>query len=339
MLVGVCDFPALYAFPPKGYAGIERWLWAAAVGARRSGAEVHLIGEQWRPELAAHWPIQRARLEDLGSGPRLARLRSAGYDLLIAWHEYPARPAWRDVWRSLDCDVASFQHGTNMRHPAGTFDGVGSRLYCYSPEMVALYSDQHPCAELAVHQGLDEDEPLAKDGQHLVWVGRIDPVKAPHLAVMAAGRLGLRIRIAGPVFDTAYLERHRRLFRAAHVELVGEVGGAAKAAEFHQGRVFVYTCARDYVEAGAAVFGEALRAGTPVAALAWRPGTCAEAALCADTGRVARVDPDDSDDQAATALAAAIQQATTLRAAPVQEIGMVRFDPARHFTVLASRPA
>jgi len=33
MLVGVCDLPGAYAFPPSGYGGIERWLWAVAVGA------------------------------------------------------------------------------------------------------------------------------------------------------------------------------------------------------------------------------------------------------------------------------------------------------------------
>lgn len=337
MHVGVCDFPARYAFPPVGYAGIERWLWATAVGARRAGATVRLLGYQWRPELAGDWNIDRVRLEDLTSRSQLARLRDVGYDLLIAWHEYPARPAWRRVWQTLDCDLAAFQHGTNMGHPAGTFDGVSSRLYCYSPEMMALYGDHQPRQELAVSQGLDEGEPPAKDGGDLMWVGRIDAVKAPHLAIMAAQRLGRRIRIAGPVFDAAYFERHRRLFTAAHVELVGEVGGAAKTAEFHRGQVFVYTCSRDYVEAGAAVFGEALRAGTPVAALAWRGGTCSEAALCAETGCVALVDPLDSDDGAATAVAAAIEQASTLRATAVQEIGMTRFEPARHFLALASR--
>jgi len=299
---------------------------------------VHLIGYQWRPELAADWHIRRVRLEHLRKRTQ-ARLHQAGYDLLIVWHEYPAKPRWRRVWQSLGCDDAAFQHGTNLAHPAGTYDGVRSRLYCYSPEMIMLYADQRPRAELAVHQGLGEDEPPGRDGKNLVWVGRIHPEKAPHLAVMAAERLGRRIRLAGPVFDTTYMRQYRKLFGASHVELVGEVGGAAKTAELHHASVFVYTCARAYVEAGAAVFGESLRAGTPVAALSWRPGTCAEAALCADTGSVAQVNPADSDDQAATALAATIEQAATLRATAVQEIGMTRFDPAKHFRVLASRPA
>ncbi len=337
MHVGVCDFPAVYSFPPEGYAGIERWLWATAVGARPAGATVDLLGRQWRPELAQDWHIEPLRLEDI-SGLDLARIRAVGYDLLIAWHEYPSMPAWREAWQRLDCDLVTFQHGTNVHHPVGTFDGQVTRLYCYSPEMMTRYADHLPRQELAVHQGLHESEPPAVDGRDLIWIGRLDAVKAPHLAVLAAERLGRRIRIAGPIFDPVYMGEHRRLFESTQVDLVGEIGGAAKVAELHLGQVFVYTCAREYVEAGAAVFGEALRAGTPVAALAWRAGTCANAALCADTGSVARVDPMDSDDVAAIALADAIDRASTLSAASVQEIGMTRFDPARHFLALAARP-
>jgi glycosyltransferase involved in cell wall biosynthesis len=337
MQVGVCDFPARYAFPPTGYAGIERWLWAAAVGARRAGATVHLLGPQWRPELADDWRIDPIRLEH-ADGRQRARLRDQGYDLLIAWHEYPAMPAWRRVWQAMGCDVATFQHGTDVRPFPDTFDGVTARLYCYSPEMMASYAEYGPRQELAVHLGLGEDEPPARDGDDLIWVGRIVEPKAPHLAVLAARLLGRRIRICGPVFDAGYVERYGRLFGAEDVELVGEIGGAAKAAEFHRGRVYIYTCSRDYVEAGAAVFGEALRAGTPVAALAWRDGTCAQAALCPDTGRVARVDPAAGDEDAARSLAEAIVQAGTLHAADVQEVGMDRFDPARHFRALAARP-
>ncbi len=339
MHVGVCDFPTLYSFPPKGYAGIERWLWATALGARRAGATVDLVGTQWRPELAADWHIEPIRLEDIGRGSHQTRCRGAGYDLVIAWHEYASIPAWREAWEALDCDLVTFQHGTNVQYPAGTFDGSTARLYCYSPEMMALYGDHSPRQELAVHQGLGEDEPRARDGRDLVWIGRLDAVKAPHIAVLAAARLGRRIRIAGPVFDPVYLELHRRLFDSPHVELLGEIGGAAKIAALHLAEVLVYTCSRDYVEAGAAVFGEALRAGTPVAAMAWRDGTCAEVALCAETGCVARIDPADDDDEAAAALADAIEKAAMLRAASVQEIGITRFDPARHFLALASRSA
>jgi glycosyltransferase involved in cell wall biosynthesis len=299
---------------------------------------VHLIGPQWRPELTADWHVVPERLET-APGPGRDALARAGYDLLVAWHEYPGRPAWRQVWEELGCPVVSFQLGTNTRPRPGTFDSTASRLYCYSPEMMALYADQRPIRELAVTQGLGEEEPPAMRGRDLAWVGRIDAEKAPHLAILAAARLGRRIRLAGPVFDRGYVERHRRLFTADHVDLVGEVGGAAKTAEFHRAAVFVYTCARDYVEAAGAVFGESLRAGTPVAALAWRPGTSAEAAICDDTGRLGTAHPGDDDAAAAAALAEAITRAEELPPATVQEVGMARFDPVRHFRALANPAA
>ena len=44
-------------------------------------------------------------------------------------------------------------------------------------------------------------------------------------------------------------------------------------------------------------------AGTPVAALAWRKGTCAQAALCDNTGTVALISPQADDNAAASVLA------------------------------------
>ena len=61
MLVGVCDFPGSYAFPPAGYGGIERWLWAVAVGARAAGADVHLLGPDWLTDLENDWVANRYR--------------------------------------------------------------------------------------------------------------------------------------------------------------------------------------------------------------------------------------------------------------------------------------
>lgn len=339
MLVGVCDFPGDYAFPPPGYGGIERWLWAVAVGGRAAGAEVHLLGPQWRPELAEEWTILPTRLEDTRPNGRQARsLRDTGYDLLVVGHEYPSLSAWRAVRESLDADVATFQHWPYFQHQPNAFDGVRSRLYCYSNQMRERYAAQRPIAELAVHLGLGEAELPARDDGALLWMGRIDQQKAPHLAIRAAARAGREITVAGPVFDRRYVQTHRADFGAEHVTLVGEVGGEAKMQLLAEAGALVYTCARDYIEAGAASFGEALRAGTPVAALAWTPGTCADAALCEQTGAVVQLDPDDDDDTAAKELADAIEQVTPLRAGAVQEIGLTRFNPTRHFRALAKRP-
>jgi glycosyltransferase involved in cell wall biosynthesis len=333
VLVGICDFPSAYDFPPHGYGGIERWLWATAVGAKRAGADVHLLGPKWRTDLDG-FTRRPIRLEDLANAEPL---KASVYDLLIVGHEYPSLPAWRRTFDQLDADVATFQHWPYFQHAPDAFDGHRRRLYCYSPEMCQRYAAHKPIPELAVHLGLQEEEPPAADGTDLVWLGRIDAQKAPHIAVLAARLLGRRIRLVGPVFDRAYLARHQHLFQDPRVGLAGELGGPAKIEALGGAAALVYTCGRDYIEAGAAVFGESLRAGTPVAALAWRLGSCADAALSADSGRVTRVDPSVTDDQAAEALAAAIDAVTDLKASTVQEIGMVRFDPVRHFQALAAR--
>ena len=338
MLVGVCDFPGSYAFPPAGYGGIERWLWAVAVGARAAGADVHLLGPGWLTDLEHNWVRKPVRLEDLTTGSLASReLCNTGYDLLVVGHEYPSLPAWTRTWNELDCDVATFQHSPVFQHADAAFDGIRSRLYCYSPEMIERYADHQPIPELAVHLGLDEEEPAAVAGDDLVWLGRIDEEKAPHIAVRAAQILGRRIQIVGPVFDQAYVQRHGRLLNADHVKWAGELGGPAKTAAIRDASVFVYTYARTYVEAGAAVFGESLRAGTPMAALTWRERTCAEAALCDQTGVITVADPDEDDEAAAQLLALAIEQAEGLKHTEVQEVGMQRFDPARHFTAMSTR--
>lgn len=338
MLVGICDFPGDYAFPPVGYGGIERWLWAVAIGARSAGAEVHLLGSQWRQELADEWTVNPVRLEDIADRGHARSLRDTGYDLLVVGHEYPSLSAWRGVWETLDADVATFQHWPYFRHRPGAFDGARSRLYCYSRQMCERYVAHQPIAELAVHLGLGEAEPPIRDGGDLLWIGRIHQDKAPHLAIRAAGLLGQRITVAGPVFDTDYVDTYHDDFTAAHVRVVGEVGGTTKMRLLSGARALVYTCSPHYIEAGAASFGEALRAGTPVAALAWQPGTCAHAALCESTGAIAQMFPDGDDEHAAKALADAIEYASALRAEDVQAIGLVRFDPVRHFTALANRP-
>lgn len=337
MRVGVCDYPSRYAFPPHGYGGIERWLWAVAVGARRTGAEVYLLGTAWRRDLPPGYGRLPERLEEIHPGDGgFDALRFLNLELLVVGHEYPSLPAWRRTWTTLDCPVVTFQHDPDFRHLPDVFDGERSRLYCYSPEMVDLYSAHRPIQTLSVQFGLGEEDPRpAVAGNGLLWLGRIDRQKSPHLAAMAADMLGRRLRIVGPVLDVTYVAEHELELAAPHVELLGELAGAAKLAVLRDAGTLVYTCARDYTEAGAAVFGEALRSGTPVAALTWRPGTCAQIALCAETGVVAQASPDDDDETAASRLAEAIIAAEQRDARRVQDIGLARFDPIRHFRTLA----
>lgn len=337
MRVGVCDFPSHYAFPPQGYGGIERWLWAVAVGARRAGADVHLLGPAWRHDLPHQYDQMPVRLEDIRPGEAgFDRLKQLDLDLLVVGHEYPSLPAWRETWAALGCDVLTFQHDPDFEHLPGAFDCTRSRLFCYSREMVERYAAHHPGQALSVQFGCGEEDPApAIKGEDLLWLGRVDKQKAPHLAAMAAHILGRRLRIVGPVLDRSYMSEHGTVLTAPHVELVGELAGLSKLKALRAAGTLVYTCAHDYIEAGAAVFGEALRSGTAVAALTWRSGSCAEAALCHETGATVRANPDEDDQSAAVRLAAAITIAEQLDVCRVQEIGLTRFDPTTHFSRLA----
>lgn len=108
------------------------------------------------------------------------------------------------------------------------------------------------------------DEPDADP--YLIWYGRIVPEKGLHLAMDAARRVGMKLKIAGPVSDRDYFDRevaHRLnegtdyLGHLTHVELARMIGGA---------RAFL--CTPCWEEPFGLVVAESLACGVPVAAFA-----------------------------------------------------------------------
>ncbi|MBW4332210.1 glycosyltransferase [Stakelama sp. CBK3Z-3] len=106
--------------------------------------------------------------------------------------------------------------------------------------------------------------PILERDSYLVWYGRIVPEKGLDLAIDAARRAGLPLRIAGPISNPGYFEKAiaPRLGSDAiyvghldHVALARLVGGAAAA-----------LCTPRWEEPYGLVVAEALACGTPVAA-------------------------------------------------------------------------
>ena len=101
---------------------------------------------------------------------------------------------------------------------------------------------------------------------YLAWSGRIVPEKGLHLAIDAAKRVGMTLRIAGPIADRDYFDREIRprlgqgavhLGHLDHNDLADVIGGA---------RVLLFTPC--WEEPYGLVAAEALACGTPVAAFA-----------------------------------------------------------------------
>ena len=108
--------------------------------------------------------------------------------------------------------------------------------------------------------------PLGPGGEHAVWCGRMVPEKAPHLAIDAAREAGMELRLAGPIVDGAYWERHVAARLGDDVRYVGHLGHAELARLIGASRVAVLT--PDWEEPFGMAAAEAMATGTPVAAFA-----------------------------------------------------------------------
>jgi glycosyltransferase involved in cell wall biosynthesis len=177
---------------------------------------------------------------------------------------------------------------------------------------------QHVVPAVTVHNGVDTDRwRLGAGGEGAIWSGRIVPEKAPHAAIDAARRAGIRLRLCGPVYDEQYFRREIRPRLGGDVELVGHLTQAELCEAVGRADVALVTPA--WEEPYGLVAVEAMACGTPVAGFA--RGAMAEL-VDEDSGRL--VDPDDLD-----ALASAIGEAARLPRARVRAAAVERWGLAR----------
>jgi glycosyltransferase involved in cell wall biosynthesis len=114
-----------------------------------------------------------------------------------------------------------------------------------------------------IHHGIPEADVVFSDriGTYLLFLGRVSPVKRPHLAIRVALAAGMPIRVAGPIEDLDYFETViRPLLRHPDVEFVGECIGEDKRRLLSDALALVHTPA--WESFGLSVI-EALGSGTP----------------------------------------------------------------------------
>jgi len=101
---------------------------------------------------------------------------------------------------------------------------------------------------------------------YLVWYGRIVPEKGLDFAIRAAQRLGMELRIAGPISDREWFETQIAPALGDGVVYVGHLDHGALARLIGGARAFL--CTPRWEEPYGLVVAEALSCGTPVAAFA-----------------------------------------------------------------------
>lgn len=120
-------------------------------------------------------------------------------------------------------------------------------------------------------------------GHYLAFLGRISPEKCPDLAIEAAIRVGMPIRIAAkvdPVDREYFTARIKPLLDHPLVEFLGEITDKEK--NDFLGNAYALVCPYDWPEPFGVVFIEALACGTPV--LAFRRGSVPEVLDHSQTG-------------------------------------------------------
>ena len=159
--------------------------------------------------------------------------------------------------------------------PIFHFDRERTALVCVSHCQAESWPrDHHESARCRVIENgvdLDQFRPARAKGSYVVWIGRICPEKAPHLALEAAEKSGAPLYLAGAAFG---YESHVRYFQERLTRIVppnkflGQVGGLRKRALLAGARCLLIPSLAP--ETSSLVAMESLACGTPV--IAFRSG-------------------------------------------------------------------
>lgn len=266
--------PPFISVPPKHYGGTELFIAHLAEGLTQNGIDVvvYATGDSTvNTELRSLYPKSLWPLE----GEMFSNMRDVNHT------------AWAIADAAHDCDLLHLNNAAGIaasrfldlpfvytvHHP---HENGLSDFYAYYPEVhYVTISDFQRSVEAmpkmrTIHHGIRlDDYPLQKrKAQYLSFIGRLAPVKGPHLAIQVAKKLGIPLKIAGevqPMFRNYFETEIKPHLDGNFTEYIGEADLATKKEFLGNSMAMLFPIR--WNEPFGLVMIEAMACGTPVIAL------------------------------------------------------------------------
>ncbi len=273
--------PPFLSVPPFKYGGTELFIAQLAEGLKAAGVDVvvYTNGEstvnvetRW---LYRHqqWPLRGEvfdNIEDFNHASWSISDAAADCDI-IHLNNVPALMFTRFVKNSSFVYTVHHVHEDHL-----------SRLYQYFPEVefVTISEFQREREAMArmrtIHHGIDLSRYRlqTKKQEYLSFLGRIAPIKGTHLAIEAAKKSGIPLKIAGevqPIFRDYFESEIKPHIDGKFIEYVGEAGLDEKNELLGNSLAMLFPV--QWNEPFGLVMIEAMACGTPVLAM---PGGAVE---------------------------------------------------------------
>jgi glycosyltransferase involved in cell wall biosynthesis len=280
--------PPWIPVPAPGYGGIEEVVRLLCDGLVSNGHDVTLFAPPSSDSRADVHPllddshpdeIERSRWEVDHVARAFAEIDAAAED---------GRPY--DVVHD-HCGYAAVAMADRLQTPIvhtlhGPFDDAYRDFYAthaYKGTIVAISASQLEEAPPELRDATVVHNPLRfsewrlqhRPGDHVLWIGRMAPIKGPHRAIAAAREAGVPLVIAGPVqpgqeeFFAEEVEPH---IDGEHVIYAGELGAEEKQEAYRDARAMLMPIR--WAEPFGMVIAESMACGTPV--IAFREGSARE---------------------------------------------------------------
>jgi glycosyltransferase involved in cell wall biosynthesis len=267
--------------PPRMYGGTELFVAHLAEGLKQRGAEVVVYAngdstvdvEVKSLYSESEWPLP---------GDIFGNLKDVNHT------------AWAIADAARDCDILHLNNAPGLaisrvidlpfvytvHHP---HEEALSDFYRYYPEVeyVTISDFQRSLERMpkrrTIHHGIKVgDYSFQEQKQHyLSFIGRLAPVKGPHLAIAVAKQTGIPLKIAGevqPMFKNYFETEVKPHIDGKFIEYIGEADLRAKNELLANSMAMLFPI--QWNEPFGLVMVEAMACGTPVVAL--RGGSVAE---------------------------------------------------------------